>query len=136
MTLRTGFAKIVPKFWKMGKLSHLSFSKNHKLWNQHPCSTVMSYRHSFYLAFIYSFWYQINVVPMQWLSPLLRFFQGCRSDGCPTCILFLHKPLKISIPWGQRHLLRVKENNFKLLGGKLQLLLLISFNPGINWSFK
>jgi hypothetical protein len=43
-----------------------------KVWN--PCSTVMSYRHSFYLAFIYSFWYQINVVPMQWLSPLLRFF--------------------------------------------------------------
>jgi hypothetical protein len=28
--------------------------------------------------------------------------------------------------------LREKDNNFKLLGGKLQLLLLISFNPGIN----
>jgi hypothetical protein len=39
-----------------------------------PCSTVMLYRHSFYLTFIYSFWYKINVVLMQWLSPLLRFF--------------------------------------------------------------
>ena len=28
----------------------------------------------FYLAFIYSFLYQIDVLPMQWLSPLLRFF--------------------------------------------------------------
>jgi hypothetical protein len=53
------------------------------------------------------------------------FRQGYRKDGCPTCIFFLHKSLKIFLTREQRHLLREKENNFKLLGGKLRLLLLL-----------
>jgi hypothetical protein len=40
----------------------------------YPGRTVMSYRYSFYLAFICSFLYQIDVLPMQWLSLLLKFF--------------------------------------------------------------
>jgi hypothetical protein len=34
----------------------------------------MSYTYSFYLAVICSFLHQIYVFPMQWLSPLLKFF--------------------------------------------------------------
>ncbi len=49
---------------------------------------MMSYRYSFYFAIIYSFLHQIDVVPMQWLSPLLRFFYAAFHDLLPLNEIF------------------------------------------------